>query len=205
MRRYDVNVETPIDEVIDLASRYVAVRRALAEALSDSSRLTREYASQVLLDIAQTDPEMVGEFSTAFIDALHRPEAPTRYNVLAIIGILAQKDMRLVDTAWDGIEECLYDEDSGTVRLAAFKVIAAYGATTPTRSKKVWPLISDALRCYHGDAEFISMLNEFIAMLKGNVADEVKQEACDQFKFNAENATGLFQRKAKEIVSFICK
>ena len=42
MRRYEVNVETPIDEVLDLAQRYISVRRALIDALASSSRLTRE-------------------------------------------------------------------------------------------------------------------------------------------------------------------
>jgi len=205
MRRYEVNVDTPIDEVLDLAGRYVAVRRALVDALSNSSRLVREYASQALFDIAQKTPEELIEYSDAFIDALYRPEAPTRYNSLAILAILAEKDMRLIDRAWDAVEECLYDEESGTVRLAAFRVFTAYGATTAPRSKKVWPLISDALRCYHGDPEFMNMLNDFITMLRGNVADEVKNEACEQFAFNAENATGLFKRKAKEIISFSCK
>jgi len=204
MRRYEVNVETPIDEVLDLANRYVAVRRALVDALSHSSRLTREYVSQALCDIAHTMPEQLLEHSDAFIDALYRPEAPTRYNSLAILLILASNDMRLIDRAWDGVEECLYDEESGMVRLGAFRIFTAYGATTPPRSKKVWPLISDALRCYHGDPEFMNMLNEFITMLKGNISDEVKDEACEQFRFNAENATGLFKRKALEIVSFSC-
>jgi hypothetical protein len=205
MRRYTVDVDTPIDEVLDLAGRYVAVRRALVDALTDSSRLTREYASQALCDIAHNNPEMLDGYKDEFIDALSRPEAPTRYNSLAVLGCLSLSDMRLIDRAWDGIEECLYDEESGMVRLEAFRLLTAYGATTAPRSKKVWPLISDALRCYHGDPEFMSMINEFITMLKGNVADEVKKAACDQFQFNADNATGLFKRKAQEIVSFICK
>jgi hypothetical protein len=204
MRRYTVNVETPIDEVLDLAGRYIAVRRALVEALSSSSRLTREYSSQALCDIAHSNAELIEEFKDDFIDALHRPEAPTRYNSLEIIRCLSLKDMRLIDRAWDGVEECLYDEDSGTVRLEAFRLLTTYGETTPARSKKAWPLISDALRCYHGDPEFMTMLNEFITMLKGNVSEEVRQEACNQFQFNADNATGLFKRKAQEIVSFIC-
>ncbi|MCL2818859.1 MAG: hypothetical protein FWD41_03960 [Actinomycetia bacterium] len=200
MRRYEVNVETPIDEVLELAERYVSVRRALVEALSSSSRLTREYASQALLDMARVTPEVLFEHSDAFIDALYRPEAPTRYNSLEIIGILAHKDMRLIDKAWDAIEECLYDEESGTVRLAAFKVLCAYGASTIPRSKKAWRLISDALRCYHGDPEFISMLNEFIAMFRTGVDDTVKKQAREQFQFNADNGTGLLKRKAEEIV-----
>ncbi|MCL2491813.1 MAG: hypothetical protein FWE87_03595 [Coriobacteriia bacterium] len=200
MRRYEVNVDTPIDEVLDLANRYVSVRRALVEALTNSSRLTREYASQALLDIEKSNPELIDEFKEEFIDALYRPEAPTRYNCLEIISILAHDDMRLVDRAWDPCEECLYDEESGAVRLAAFKVFTAYGASTCPRSRKAWFLISDALRCYHGDPEFISMLNEFIAMLKGNVDDTVKDGAIEQFTFNAENATGLLKRKAQEIV-----
>jgi len=201
MRRYEIDVDTPIDEVLDLANRYVSVRRALIEALTSSSRLTREYASQALLDIEKNDPELIADFKDAFIDALYRPEAPTRYNCLEIISILAQQDMRLVDKAWDPCEECLYDEESGTVRLAAFKVFTAYGASTCPRSRKAWLLISDALRCYHGDPEFISMLNEFIDMLKGNVDESVKDGAYEQFLFNAENATGLLKRKAQEIVT----
>lgn len=201
MRRYEVHIDTPIDEVIDLAGRYIAVRRALADALGDSSRLMREYASQALYDLACVQPELLVEFSDSCIDALYRPEAPTRYNSLAIVQILAQRDMRLVDRAWEGCEDCLYDEESGTVRLAAFRLLALYGSTTPVRSEKAWLLISDALRCYHGDPEFITMLNEFITMLKRNVSDKIKEEAREQFAFNLENATGLVQKKAQEIVA----
>jgi len=202
MRRYEVNVDVPIDEVLELAHQYVSVKKALFDALSNSSRLVREYASQALLDLEREDWKVAKGHSDVFIDALHRPEAPTRYNSLEVIGILASHDMRLVDQAWDGIEECLYDEESGAVRLAAFRVFTAYGASTTPRSKKAWLLISDALRCYHGDPEFITMLNEFIAMLKGNVDDSVRKEAGKQFAFNAENATGLLKRKSEEIASF---
>ncbi|MCL2024681.1 MAG: hypothetical protein FWG78_02745 [Coriobacteriia bacterium] len=200
MRRYDIDIEAPIDEVTELAIRYVAVRRTIANALADSSRLTREYASQVLRDIADTHVEMAIEFIDRLIDALSRPEALTRYNALAILHLIANVDVRVIDRAWEGIEECLYDEHSGEVRLGAFRLLTMYGASTPTRSKRAWPLISDALRCYHGDPEFVTMLNEFMEMIVGDIDDDVRKEVNAYFKFDAANAHGPLKRKAMAIV-----
>jgi hypothetical protein len=190
--------------VTELAIRYTAARRAMAQALADASRLTREYASQVLRDVADTHPEMLTSCIDELVDALARPEALTRYNVLAILHLVAKVDMRLVDRAWDGVEECLYDERSAEVRLGAFRLLAAYGASTQTRSVRTWPLLKDALRCYHGDPEFITMINELVDMLNASIAgntldDEVRKEVHRHFKFDAESGHGVLKRKASAI------
>ena len=84
---------------------------------------------------------------------------------------------------------------------AAFRLMCSYGATTSHRSDRVWPLVDDAIRCYHGDAEFPAMLTSLIAMVTANAADSVKIAAADRMLFDAENAKGLLKRRASSIVA----
>jgi hypothetical protein len=109
-------------------------------------------------------------------------------------------DARLVDKALGGAETALHDEESGVVRLAAFRLLCAYAATTSHRSVRVWPLIDEAIRCYHGDPEFPQMLSSVFKMCSGNAADEVKWAAADRMAFDAENGKGLLKRRATRIV-----
>jgi hypothetical protein len=87
------------------------------------------------------------------------------------------------------------------VRLAAFRLLASYGATTETRSEKVWPLLDEAIRVYHGDSEFPQMLTGVIRLVSGNCADNVREAAADTMSFDAEHTKGLTGKRAQRIVS----
>ncbi|MDR1775652.1 MAG: hypothetical protein LBS17_04340 [Actinomycetes bacterium] len=200
--QYHFTVDTPIEESVDGAIRRVKDRREYADALGASSRRIREYASCVILELARRDASLVSDFADAIADALDRPETQTRYNMLEAIRLLCPVQAKVVDGAYDAIEDCLYDEDSATVRLYAFQVFTCYGATTAARSKRVWPTIAAALRCYHGDAEFIPMVNELLAMLEGKVDQSVKEGATELFAFDAENGKGLLARKAQAVIAY---
>ena len=99
-------------------------------------------------------------------------------------------DARLVDKALAGAEAALHDEESGVVRLAAFRLLCAYGSTTEKRSERMWPLVDEAIRCYHGDAEFPAMLTSVFRLTSGNSSDEVKFAAAEQARVRAENRRG---------------
>jgi hypothetical protein len=120
--------------------------------------------------------------------------------VLGTFENLVAVDARCVDRALAGAETALHDEESGVVRLAAFRLLTTYGATTSHRSERVWPLIAEAIRCYHGDAEFPAMLSGVYRMVCGNASDEVKHAAAEIMSFDAENAKGLLKRRAARIV-----
>jgi hypothetical protein len=200
--KYSFTIETPQAETLDSALKRVKVRRELADALGGPTRPLREYASDIFAQIARLDPKELLDFQAEIIDALDRPESLTRYNMLETILELSRLNPKIVITAFDPIEDCLYDEDSGTVRLYAFRVFAHYGATGTARSMKVWTDLSEAIRCYHGDPEFIPMLNEVITMLGGKVDQKVKDAAAELFAFDADNGKGTLKRKAAAITAF---
>lgn len=205
--KYSFSAESTIEEVLDDAMRHVKTRRELADALGCEVRTTREFAAQVCAEISAVKPEYLAEFEPAIIDSLHRPEMMTRYHALAALLALAQLDARVLDRArssasdLDPIEDSLFDEESGKIRLNAFRLLAYYGSTTAARSEKVWPLLSEAIRCYHGDTEFVPMMNELIAMLQAKASPVVRQDAADLFCFDAENGAGVLKRKASVIAA----
>lgn len=173
---------------------------ALVESIAGPDRRIRQFSAAALGVVAESDAEVLKPFAKEFADALHRPEAQTRWEVLEILTRLVEVDARCVDKALEATEESLHDEDSGVVRLAAFRLLAAYGATTENRAMRVWPLIDEAIQCYHGDPEFPSMLVAVISYLEGKAPAEVKKAAADRMRFDAQGARGLLKTRAQEIV-----
>ena len=168
---------TPDDDKSELASRCHSEPAVLAEvvaALAGEDRRARQFAASVVHEVAIHDASLLKPFAGELADALHRPESQTRWEVLGIFEKLVPVDARLVDKALAGAETALHDEESGVVRLAASDCLTSYGATTAHRSERVWPLIDDAIRCYHGDAEFPPMLSGLYRMVSGAASDEVK-------------------------------
>ena len=174
--------------------------REVVDALAGEDRRSRQVAASVVHEVAQNEPTLLKDFAPQLADALHRPESQTRWEVLGTFEDLVPVDARLVDKALAGAETALHDEESGVVRLAAFRLLTAYGATTAFRSERVWPLIDDAIRCYHGDPEFPAMLSGVYRMVSTGAADQVRQAAADRMAFDAENAKGLLKRRAGRIV-----
>lgn len=193
---------SPDIDKTELAQRAIEDKALLAEtigALAGEDRRSRQVAASVVHEIALHDPAQLKAYAPELADALHRPESQTRWEVLGVFEKLVPVDARLVDKTLDGAETALHDEESGVVRLAAFRLLCAYGATTEKRSERVWPLIDEAIRCYHGDPEFLSMLSSVYRMVSGNAADEVKIAAAERMRFDAENAKGLLKRRASRI------
>ena len=174
---------------------------ALAEDLEGASRRARQSAASVFARQAKEDPESVLPYGASFVDALHRPEAQTRWECLDALTQLVPLDSRLCDKAIVGAESALFDEDSGTVRLAAMRFLCALGATTQKRSEKVWPYIDEAIQCYHGDLEFQDMLNAVMNFSAGKISAHVKEQLLACMAFDAENGKGALGRKAQAIIA----
>lgn len=172
----------------------------LTEALSGGSRCARQNAASALAIVAKEAPEMLVPQGSAFVDALNRPEAQTRWECLDILTALVDYDSRTCDKAVPGAEAALFDEESGPVRLAAMRFLCKLGATTENRSEKVWPLIDEAIQCWHGDLEFQDMLVAVVDFSAGKLALRVKEELRDRMKFDAENGKGALKRRAQQIV-----
>lgn len=105
----------------------------LVAQLGGSHRRGRQEASRIVAAIAKASPDAVLPYADDLVDALDRPEAQTRWQVLEALTALSAVDAQAAAAALDGAEASLFDEDSPIVRLAAFKFLAALGA----RSKRL--------------------------------------------------------------------
>lgn len=195
----------PLDgEKDELAQRAAGSKRflgRLVQGLADEQRSQRILAARALHALAIKEPAALKPYGAELADALDRPEAQTRWETLGALEKVVAADARVVDKSIQGAVTALHDAESGVVRLAAFRLLAAYGATTPTRSEKVWPYIDEAIRVYHGDPEFPAMLIGVIRLVGGSASDEVKIAAAERMEFDAEHGKGLLARRAKKIVA----
>ncbi|MBI5231913.1 MAG: hypothetical protein HY876_07090 [Coriobacteriales bacterium] len=195
--RFSPDADT--EKIVAAALTDATLLEEIVDALAGEDRRGRQAAARAVHGIAIHDPALLKPYAPELADALHRPESQTRWEVLGAFEKLVPLDARCVDKALDGAESALHDEESGVVRLAAFRLLAAYGATTATRSERVWPLLDEAVRVYHGDAEFPAMLSGVYRLVNGNSSDEVKRSAAERMSFDADNAKGLVARRARRI------
>lgn len=169
------------------------------ELLAGSSRRERQNAAAVIAQVAQEDPSLVAPYINEIMDALNRPEAQTRWEILDALTELVAIDSRSCDKALLGAETALFDEDSGPLRLSAMRFLCTLGATTENRSEKVWPMIDEGIQCYHGDLEFQDMLVAVIDFSAGKLSKTVKKELGARMKFDAENGKGALKKRAMQI------
>ena len=172
----------------------------LVERLADSNRRRRQDAAHRLAIVAREDAEQLTPYLDDLIDALDRPEAQTRWEVLTALTELAPAHADACDTAFDSAEASLFDEGSATVRLAAFIFLAALGATSPERSDRSWPLLDEAIQCYHGDPEYHDMLVSLIGLAKGDISDATREALSARVAFDAENGVGFIKTFSAQIL-----
>lgn len=177
-----------------------AALQGLVGSLAGSSRRTRQVSASALALVAKEAPEKLIDHANAIVDALNRPEAQTRWEVLDVLTSLVSLDSRVCDKALAGAETSLFDEDSGPVRLSALRFLCMLGATTENRSEKVWPLLDEAIQCYHGDLEFQDMLVAVCEFSTGKLAPAVKQALAERMKFDADSGKGTLKRRAQAII-----
>lgn len=172
----------------------------LVESLSGASRRKRQRAAATLNVISKSHADVLVPYGASFIDALNRPEAQTRWECLDILTNLVACDSRTCDKALLGAEIALFDEESGSVRLAALRFLCRLGSTTENRSEKTWPLIDEALQCYHGDPEFQDMLVAVIDYSAGKLSRNVREGLVARMSFDANSGKGALKRRAQQIV-----
>ncbi len=194
-----VEVPEPADTTPSTPPSAEAVAE-LIEELAGPARRRRQDASHELGIIAKEHPEVLENSIDELIDALYRPEAQTRWEVLLALAELAGSYATKVAGAFDGAEASLFDEGSATVRLAAFGFLASYGATSPARSDDAWPLLDEAIQCYHGDSEYRDMLGYLLIFVKGKISKESKTALVDRVTFDATSGRGYVQVCSAEII-----
>ena len=172
----------------------------LIEHLSGASRRRRQEVGFEIAAIAHTAPELLEEYIDALIDALYRPEAQTRWEVLDALTQLASLYGEKTYGAFEGAEMSLFDEDSATVRLTAFLFLCRYGASAPERSDEAWPILDEAIQCFHGDAEFHDMLGGLRELAQGELSPACAKALADRVGFDAENGTSFIKTYSAEII-----
>lgn len=172
----------------------------LVEELSGASRRRRQEVAHTLALVARSQPETLLPHVDALVDALFRPEAQTRWEVLDALSSIVEKNPDSVTGAFDGAEASLFDDGSATVRLAAFVFLCRLGASSPERSDEVWPLIDEAIQCYHGDAEYRDMLAALLALAQGNASDATRKALAARVKFDSESGSGYIKSFSAEII-----
>ena len=189
------------DELAEQAIRNAASLKKLVQALGGPERTERARAAEAVHEIACREPAVLKPLAGDLIDALDRPEVQTRWEILGALEELVAVDARLLDKALEAATVSLHDAESGVVRVAAFRMLAAYGATTARRAERVWPLLDEAIRAYHGDAEYPAMLAAVVTLVEGAAPDDVRSAAADRFEADTTHPRTAISRRAKRVVA----
>lgn len=190
-----------IEELGKAACENAAVLGELVDNLEGDSRVNRQRAADAIYLVSCGAPEKLAPLCGQLADGLHRPEVRTRHALLDALTNLVPIDADATQSALPGAEASLYDDHSGPLRLAAFRFIAAFGASAEDRSEKVWPLMDEAIQCYHGDPEFQDMLTAVLDFAKGEASPDVRAKLISRMEFDAQNTHGQLARRATQIVS----
>ena len=182
----------------------LAQMRILVEELAGSRRRRRQEVAHKIATVAHTDASMVTPFVGSLMDALDRPEAQTRWEVLDALTALVDEHAEEVAPAFEAAETALFDEDSAPVRLAGFVFLCRFGATSEERSDQVWPLLDEAIQCYHGDPEYRDMLVALLAFVQGAASAATKAALAERLKFDAENGASYVKSFSVQIIQ-ACK
>jgi len=172
----------------------------LVSQLGGPRRRSRQEASKIVAAIAKASPDAVLPYVDDLVDALERPEAQTRWQVLEALTSLAGVDADATEGALEGAESSLFDEDSAIVRLAAFKFLAAVGSHSARLSDAVWPLLAEAVQCYHGDPEYHDMLVALGEFAHGDISQKVRDALVERVSFDAKNGRDYVKRLSQEII-----
>lgn len=175
----------------------------LIEELSGASRRRRQEVAHQLAIAAKAHPQIMLGHVDALVDALYRPEAQTRWEVLDALSAIADVNADAVADAYDGAEASLFDDGSATVRLAAFVFLCRLGASSPERSDQAWPLLDEAIQCYHGDAEYRDMLVALLGLAQGKASAATKESLAARVRFDAESGSGYIRSFSAEILQAI--
>ena len=174
---------------------------SLVEALGGARRRVRQDSAHRLAVVAHEDATQLLPYAADLVDALYRPEAQTRWEVFDALGELVLTNPAEVADGYDGAEASLFDEGSATVRLAAFRFLCRLGASSPERSDACWPLLDEAVQCYHGDPEYHDMLVALLEFAHGDLSDKTRDALVARVSFDAENSQSFIRGYSVQIIA----
>lgn len=185
----------------DSKGRDEAALKTFLAQLQGPRRRDRQEAAHMIEAMAKTIPDVLITYANDLIEVLERPEAQTRWEILDALSELLKVDAEAVAGAFDGAEDSLFDDSSAIVRLSAFKFLARFGASAPERSDQVWPLLDEAIQCYHGDPEYHDMLVALLEFAHGDISDAAAHALAARVRFDTKgNTRGYIRSFSTEIV-----
>ncbi len=191
------------DETATASERDMAALKALIAALGGRDRKARQSAAHMVAEVAEVAPAVVVPYVDDIVAAIDHPEAQTRWEVLDALTSMVRADPEAASRGFEGAENCLYDEGSGLVRLTAFRYFTVLGSSAPKWSVKAWPLIDEAVQCYHGDPEFDDMLDALYLFAQSDLDAGVRKALADRMDFDAHSCKGAVSARARQIVDVL--
>ena len=185
--------ETQLEAMLEARDAYVS-------DLAHGNRRERQRAAHGLNLLAQEDASIIAEVVDELISALEHTEAQTQWECLNALAEIAALDPHLVEDAFPVAEELLFEDGSAVTRMAAFRFVARYGAHGSRESERSWPLLSEAVQCYHGDSEYRNMLQGLLEYAHGSISDDVRASLVKRMSFDAKNGRGFIRTYSAEIV-----
>lgn len=205
MQDFDLTTQEGRVEAAHAAATDSKVLEQVMELLSGSKRSSRQYAATVCVLVALEAPDALKPYADDVADALNRPEGQTRWEALNALNLLGKAGQRYGDDVLASAEDALYDESSGIVREAAFRFLCGYGSARKENSDKIWPLIDEAIQCYHGNPEFNDMLTSLAEFAEGKISKKTAAALAERMKFDSTNASGTLRMRAEQIVKACTK
>lgn len=173
--------------------------------LSGRDRKSRQMSAHIIAELARVRPEAIVPYVDDIVDAIERPEAQTRWEALDALTSLAKVDPATAAKGFEGAETSLFDEESGLLRMTAFRFFTTLGAQQGW-STRAWPLLDEALQCYHGDPEFPGMLDAIVEFAQAPGVDPgVRAALADRMKFDAQSSKGVLSNRARQIIDICTK
>ncbi len=144
-------------------------------------------------------PKLAGLYRYTFKDA---DGNAVKYSDIGEISVVITLPKR-----YQGYDKAaLFDEISSTLRYAAFRLLCVWGATSVERSREAWPILDEAIQCYHGDLEYRDMLGCLYEFCQGEIDAEVAEKLALRLKFDAENGKGSYLKaRSSEICEMLVK
>lgn len=177
-----------------------SILEEVLEQFSGTSRIKRQKAASVVALVAAEDASVLLPYTEDICEGLNRPEAQTRWETLRALDYMGKAGQHFGEDVIAAAEDALYDEANGIVREAAFRFFCGYGGASSANSEEVWPLIDEAIQCYHGNGEFADMLTCLVDFAQDDISFDVSAALAVRMKFDSENASGTLRMRAEQIV-----
>jgi hypothetical protein len=179
------------------------MRDILVERILGTNRRMRQDAAHMLAQASHGDIDYIVDVSDVLVDSLSLPEAQTRWECLDMLSDIALVCPKKVLDAFPGAEDALFDDSSASVRLSAFRFMCRYGTISPDCADRAWPLINEAIQCYHGDPEYREMLVSLKGFAQGDLGDEVRDALVERMSYDAKNSRGFIRAYSADICALV--